>query len=179
MDDDRSTASHLRRTATVRWADDRWGHPPVRIYVGGWEVGGRLPRGPDADVRSVRSLSAATQTRRKFALEMGRPGHKTDQMGPGRRALRYSVCPFYPKQTGPDRIGSRGGVGLTEGATFSPPAPSIFYLHDRIVGERIGLPVNLKQRKLRVPLIQPRTADVLLTEALVAVPQTQVRGRNI
>ena len=30
----------------------------------------------------------------------------------------------------------------------------------------LSLPVNLKQRKLRVHLIQPRTADVHLTEAL-------------
>ena len=82
------------------------------IYVGGWEVGGGLPRGPDADEAHVRLVSVATETRRKFALEMGRPGHKTDKMGPGRCALGRLVCPFYPKRTGPDRIGSRGGVGL-------------------------------------------------------------------
>ena len=84
----------------------------MRIDVGGWEVGGRLPRGPDADEARVRLVSAATQTRRKFALEMGRPGHKTDQMGPGRRALGRLVCPFYPKRTGPDKMRSRGEVGL-------------------------------------------------------------------
>ena len=83
----------------------------MRIDVGGWEVGGRLPRGPDADEAGVRLVSVATQTRRKFALEMGRPGHKTDKMGPGRRALGRLLCPFYPKRTRPDRIGLRGGVG--------------------------------------------------------------------
>ena len=84
----------------------------MRIYVGWLEVGGRLPRGPDADERYVRLLSAATQTRRMFALEMGRPGHKTDQMGPGRHALGRPLYPFYPKRTGSDGIGSRGGVSL-------------------------------------------------------------------
>ena len=83
----------------------------MRIDVGGWEVGGRLPRGPDADEAGVRLVSVATQTRRKFALEMGRPGHKTDKMGPGRRALGRLLCLFYPKRTGSDRIESRGGVG--------------------------------------------------------------------
>ena len=76
-----ATGPRLPFKKDVRWADDRWGHPLMRIDVGGWEVGGRLPRGPYADVRRVRSLSAATQTRRMFALEMGQPGHKTDQMG--------------------------------------------------------------------------------------------------
>ena len=103
---------HLSTTATFPWADDRRARPRVRIDVGGWEVGGRLPRGPDADVRRVRSLSAATQTRRMFALEMDRPGHKIDQMGPDCRALGHLIYPFYPKRTGPDRMGSRGGVGL-------------------------------------------------------------------
>ena len=84
----------------------------MRIYVGRWEVGGRQPRGPDADEARVRLVFAATQTRRKFALEMGRPGHKTDKMGPGRRALGRLVCPFYLKRMRADRIGSRGGVGL-------------------------------------------------------------------
>ena len=69
----------------------------MRIYVGGWEVGGRLPRGPDADVRSVRSLSAVTQTGRNFVLEMDRPGYKTDQMGPDRHALDHLVYSFYSK----------------------------------------------------------------------------------
>ena len=105
MDDDRSTASHLRRTATFHWADDMWGRPPVRIDVDGWKVGGRSATRPDADERRVRSVSAATQIRRKFALEMGRPGHKIDRMSPGRRALGCPICPFYPKRTGTDMIG--------------------------------------------------------------------------
>lgn len=84
----------------------------MRIDVGEWEVGDRLSRGPEADEARVRLVSAVTQTRRKFALEMGRPGHKTDRMGSGRRALGRLLCPFYPKRTGADRIGSRGGVGL-------------------------------------------------------------------
>src|SRR3954462_3419640 len=74
----------------------------------GWLLATRPRRGR----ARVRLMSAATQTRRKFALEMGRPGHKTDKMGPGRRALGRLLCPFYSKRTGPDRIGSRGGDGL-------------------------------------------------------------------
>ena len=86
----------------------------MRIDVGGWEVGGRLPRGPDADEPRVRLVSVATQTRRKFALEMGRPGHKTDKMGPGRRALGRLLCLFYPKRMGPNGMGSRARVGLRD-----------------------------------------------------------------
>ena len=98
---------------TVQCANDRWGRPLVRIDVGGWEVGGRLPRGPDADEARVHLVSVATQTRRKFALEMGRPRHKTDQMDPGRRALDRLFCPFYSKQTGANMMGSHPGVGLS------------------------------------------------------------------
>ena len=84
----------------------------MRIDVGGWEVGGRLSRGPDADEARVRLVSAATQNRHKFALKMGRPGHKTDQMGLGRRTLGRLVFSFCPKRTRPERMGSCDGVGL-------------------------------------------------------------------
>ena len=89
-----------------------WGRPRVRNKFRRWEVGGRLPRGPGADERRVRSLSVWTQTGRMFALEMDRAGHKTDKMGSGSRALGHGVCPFCPKRTWPDGMGSCVGVGL-------------------------------------------------------------------
>ena len=64
----------------------------MRIDVGEREVGGRPATRPDADEQRVLSVSAATQTRRKDALEMGRPEHKTDQMGLDRRALGRLIC---------------------------------------------------------------------------------------
>ena len=97
----------------------------MRIDVGEWEVGDRLSRGPEADEARVRLVSAVTQTRRKFALEMGRPGYKMDKMGPGPRALDRLLYPFCPKRTGPDRMGWRGGVGLRGQQSSSPKGEAV------------------------------------------------------
>lgn len=101
VDDDRSTASHLRRTTTVRWADDRWGYPPVRIDVGGWEVGGRWPRGPDADVRCPPRPKPDTYLRSKWV----RPETKWTRWV--RAVARWAVwfVPFIPNGRGRTKWG--------------------------------------------------------------------------
>ena len=65
-----------------------------------------------ARVPPVRALSVSPQNWRKLGPGMGRKRTQNGQKSVCSRALGRPVCPFYPKWTGPDKIGSRGGVGL-------------------------------------------------------------------
>ena len=68
----------------------------------------------DKGVRPGRPrASVSPQTERKFGPGMGQKRTESGQLSVCARALGRLVCPFYPKRTEANRIGSRGGVGLT------------------------------------------------------------------
>ena len=66
-----------------------------------------------ADNPRVCVVSVSPQKRRKLGPRMGRKRTQSGQKSVCARTLGRLVCPFYPKRTRADRIGSRGGVGLT------------------------------------------------------------------
>ena len=66
----------------------------------------------------IRMVSVSPQKRRKLGSRMGRKRTQNGQKSVCSRALGRLFYPFYPKRMGPDRIGSRGGVGLAN----SPPS---------------------------------------------------------
>ena len=65
-----------------------------------------------ADGSRVRVVFVSPQKRRKLGPQMGRKRTQSGQKSVCARALGRLVCPFYPKRTEANRIGSRGGVGL-------------------------------------------------------------------
>ncbi|XBI75444.1 hypothetical protein VPH35_068812 [Triticum aestivum] len=70
------------------------------------EILARLPPKAVLRCRAVRkSWLSSTSTN---------SGHKANTKSVCARALGRLFCPFYPKRTGADRIGSRGGVGLSD-----------------------------------------------------------------
>ena len=69
-----------------------------------------LPRGPETDEARVRLVSTATQTRRKFAFEMGRPDTKRTRWI--RAVARWAASFVHFTSNGRGRIGWGHAVKL-------------------------------------------------------------------